>query len=154
MLEGEDANYRARYLWAQINGCPPGENLLNGANNIMKYVHGLVGTDSKGGFDAITKSEGPMLGLANIRSALQAFQLREQLQEGGARLIWLNGDWNLSDALTKKPAVARQSLMQFLKNSIWKMHYDPNLVTSERKGKKAGRGALQQMRELQALTPA
>ena len=154
MLEGEDGNYRARYLWAQINGCPPGEDLLKGANEIMKHVHGVVGTDSKGGYDAITKSEGPMLGLSNIRSALQAFQLREQLQAGGARLIWLSGDWNLSDALTKKPAVARQSLMQFLKNFIWKMHYDPNFVTSERKGKKAGRGALQQMRELQALTPA
>ena len=151
MVEGESANYRARFMWAQINGCPPGKQLLDGANNIMKYVHGLVGTDSKGGFDAITKSEGPLLGLTNFRSALQAFQLRDQLKDGNARLIWLSGDWNLSDALTKKPSTARQGVMQFLRNFIWKLHYDPQFITSERKGKKSGRGALQQMRELQSL---
>ena len=36
MVKGESANYRARFMWAQINGCPPGKQLLDGANNIMK----------------------------------------------------------------------------------------------------------------------
>ena len=151
MLEGEDSNYRARYLWAQINGYDPSTNLLGAANHVMKYVKGIVGTDSKGGFDAVMKA--PLLGLSNIRSSLQAYQLREHLEQGGALMIWLGGDWNLSDALTKKPAVARQGLLQFLKNFVWRLQYDPAFITSERKAKQAGRGALQQMRELTALIP-
>ena len=135
------------------HGAPIGDDVLNSANNMVKTIYGIVGTDSKGGFDAVTRSEGPMLGLTNTRSALQAYQLREQLDHGGAKLIWLAGDWNLSDALTKKPQVARQSLLQFLRNFVWRLHYDPKFVTSEKKAKQQGRGALQQMRDLQALQP-
>jgi hypothetical protein len=153
MLEGEDANFRTRFMWCQLNGAPIGDDVLNSANNMVKTIYGIVGTDSKGGFDAVTRSEGPMLGLTNARSALQAYQLREQLDHGGAKLIWLAGDWNLSDALTKKPQVARQSLLQFLRNFVWRLHYDPKFVTSEKKAKQQGRGALQQMRDLQCLQP-
>ena len=93
MLEGEDANFRTRFMWCQLNGAPIGDDVLNSANNMVKTIYGIVGTDSKGGFDAVTRSEGPMLGLTNARSALQAYQLREQLDHGGAKLIWLAGDW-------------------------------------------------------------
>ena len=83
MLEGEDANYRTRYLWCQFNGCCAmiEGDMLDNANRMVRYLPGIVGTDSKGGYDAINKNEGPLLGLSNIRSAIQGFQLREQLGE-------------------------------------------------------------------------
>lgn len=155
MLEGEDNNFRTRLLWCELNGCSglPRVDLLDRANVIVKHVEGINGTDSKGGFDAVKRNEGPLLGLTNARSALQAYQLREQLEQGCGRLICLSGDWNLSDALTKKSKDARMGLLQFLRNFTWQLYFDPNFVVSEKKAKKSGQTALKQMRELQALVP-
>ena len=155
ILEGEDHNFRTRFLWSQLNGCcalPPGDHLQR-ANYMMQYTKGIIATDSKGGYDAVTKSEGPMLGLSNARSALQAYQLREQLAESFCRLIWISGDWNLSDALTKKARVAREGLIQFFKQNIWKLKFDPTFIQSEKKARQLGKAAVKQMQELQALVP-
>ena len=144
ILEGEDHNFRTRFLWSQLNGCcalPPGDHLQR-ANYMMQYAKGIIATDSKGGYDAVTKSEGPMLGLSNARSALQAYQLREQLAESFCRLIWISGDWNLSDALTKKARVAREGLIQFFKQNIWKLKFDPTFIQSEKKARQLGKAAL------------
>ena len=154
MVEGEAANFRTRFLWAQLNGCLCQDNLLADANRMVAYVKGVVGTDSRGGFDAVNKNEGPLLGLSNIRSALQAYQLRESLEQSKAALIWIAGDWNLSDALTKKSKTARTSLVQFFRTWTWRLKYDPGFVQSERKSKKAGLGAVFQMRQLAALVPS
>ena len=138
--------------WCQLNGCcalPPGDQLAR-ANFMMKFLNGIVATDSK---VASTRSEGPMLGLSNARSALQAYQLREQLQESLCRLIWISGDWNLSDALTKKPKAAREGLNQFLKSCIWRLRYDPQFIQSEKRARQQGKSAVAQMRELQCLCP-
>ena len=75
--------------------------------------------------------EGPMLGLSNTRSTLQAHQLREQLQESLCQLIWISGDWNLSDSLTKKPKAACEGLSQFLRSCVWRLRFDPHYSTSE-----------------------
>ena len=60
-LEGEDSNFRVRWMWCQLNGCCAIKdgNLLEKANDLVKYVKGLVATDSKGVFDAVNKNEGP-----------------------------------------------------------------------------------------------
>ena len=155
MLEGEDANYRTRYLWCQLNGCcaiTEGDMLSN-ANRMVRFLPGIIGTDSKGGYDAINKSEAPLLGLSNIRSAIQGFQLREQLGESGGKLIWLSGDWNLSDALTKKSAEARRGLVQYFKNWLWKLSFDPSFIQSEKKAKRLKQSVTEQMREFQSLIP-
>ena len=99
------------------------------------------------------KNESPLLGLSNARSALQAYQLREQLLESGGKLIWVSGDWNLSDALTKKCRSARQGLGQYLRNFTWKLTFDPAFFQSERKNKSLGQSAVAQMRQLQSLVP-
>ena len=154
MLEGEDSNFKTRLLWSQLNGCcaMTGRNHLEKANMVLKYVPGILGTDSRGGFDAVQCHEGPMLGLANARSALQAYQLREQLKESG-RLIWLSGDWNLSDAMTKKPKASREGLEQFLRQNVWMLRFDPEFIRSEKKSRKIGQSAVSQMRQLQAVIP-
>lgn len=155
VLEGEDSNFRVRWMWCQLNGCCAinDGNILEKANDLVKYVKGIVATDSKGVYDAVNKSEGPLLGLSNARSALQGYQLKEQLKESACKLIWISGDWNLSDALTKKAKAARAGLSQFIKAFVWKLKFDPNFILSEKKAKQSGRAAVQQMRELNTLVP-
>lgn len=154
-LEGEDQLFRTRWMWCQLNGCCAIDepNILDKANKLVQFVAGILATDSKGAFDAVNKNEGPLLGLSNARSALQGYQLREQLQESLARLIWISGDWNLGDALTKKHRSCREGLLQFIKGQVWKLKYDPNFVLSEKKARKQGSQAVHQMRQLQALLP-
>lgn len=153
MVEGEDANFRTRFLWCQLNGCLCDGDLLQDANKMVGYLTGIVATDSRGGFDAINKNEGPLLGLSNVRSALQGFQLREQLEQSKGSLIWVSGDWNLADALTKKSKSARLGLLQYFRNGVWKLTYDPSFIQSEKKSKQKGQSAVTQMRQLQSLIP-
>ena len=153
MLEGEDANFRTRFLWCQLNGCLCNQDLLADANKMVSFMKGIVGTDSRGGYDAINKNEGPLLGLSNARSALQAFQVREQLESSKGKLIWVSGDWNLSDAMTKKSKTAREGLTQFFKNWVWRLTFSPDFILSEKKARQQGMSAIQQMRQLQSLVP-
>lgn len=81
-------------MWCQLNGCCAIDepDILKKANDLVKFVGGIIATDSKGAFDAINKNEGPLLGLSNTRSALQGYQPPEQVQESGEKLIWVSGD--------------------------------------------------------------
>lgn len=66
---------------------------------------------------------------------------------------WNSGDWNLSDALTKKTRVAREGLIQFFNQNIWKLKFDPTFIQSEKEARQMGKAAVKQMQELQALLP-
>lgn len=69
MVGAEDGNYRTRLLWSQLNGAGVGQPLddpLQLAERSVKAVQGVVATDSKGGFHAVT--------------LIQAFQLKQSLQ--------------------------------------------------------------------------
>ena len=91
----------------------------------------VIVTDSEGGYDAVTKSGMPMIGLSTANNALQVYnQLREQLEESFCRLIWISGGCNLSDALTKKARVAREGLIQLFKKNIRKLQFDPTFMRS------------------------
>ena len=59
--------------------------------------------------------------------------LREQLNESGGKLIWVSGDWNLSDALTKKCKSARQGLVQYLRNFTWKLTFESFVLSKREK---------------------
>ena len=65
-------------------------------------VNGIVVTDSKGGYDAVEINEGSTLGLSNIRTAVQAYLLKENFRAPNRTLKWIAGNWNLADALTKE----------------------------------------------------
>jgi hypothetical protein len=150
MVESEDQNFRARLIWAELNGatCEHGNDFLKAGEEAVRAVPGIVGTDSKGGYDAVTREEGPNLGLSNARAAIQGHQLKESVKRSGTRLIWLSGEWNISDALTKKGADARASFMQFLKTGIWMLRFDPNFVVSAKKSKARGLDAVGQMKRI------
>ena len=64
-------------------------------------------------------NESPLLGLSNIRAALQAFQLRDNLARCGCRLRWLASDYDLADALAKECEEARPGLVKLLRTGLW-----------------------------------
>ena len=76
----------------------------------MRHVRGVLCTDSKGGHDAVQLNESPLLGLSNVRAALQALQLRESMIRTGCSLRWLASDYDLGDSMTKKRAECRLDL--------------------------------------------
>ena len=80
-------------------------------------------------------NESPLLGLSNIRAALQAEQLKQSIPDCGTKLIWLASDWNLSDGLTKKKPECRESLAYFMRHRRWMLKFDPEFIVSSRKQK-------------------
>ena len=137
MVEAEDQNFRMRLLWVEMpssGSCSPLErlDLVEKAEAAAKKVHGVLCTDSRGGFDAVELNESPLLGLSNLRSALQAFQLRNYLKRTGGELPWLASDYDLADALTKKKAECRIGLEKFLKAWTWMIAFDPSFTSAKR----------------------
>ena len=148
ILEAEDANFRTRLLWSELHGAGGLEaersrrlDLVEDTEKQVLRVQGVLCTDSKGGFDAVEVNESPLLGLSNMRAALQAFQLRENLQRAGCLLRWLASDYDLADALTKKKADSRTGLVQFLRTGYWSIKYDPSF-TSAKRNKQRGHTAI------------
>jgi hypothetical protein len=150
MVESEDMNFRTRLIWAELNGATADRqgDYLAAAESAVRAVHGIVGTDSKGGYDAVTREEGPNLGLSNARAAIQGHQLKESIKKSETRLIWLSGEWNISDALTKKSAEARAGFEQYLRTGVWMLRFDPAFVVSSKKAKSRGLNAVGQMKHL------
>ena len=146
VVVAEDMLYRMRLLWAEMHGAQADDdNYYRRANNEVKIVPGVLGTDSKGGYDAIHLNESANLRLSNARAAVQAYQLKESINRDKTLLLWIAGDWNLSDALSKKAQEFRQGLLLFLRAYLWKLKYDPEFVASARKAKKLGKAAQDEM---------
>ena len=148
MLESEDQNFRTRLLWAEIHGAGGFDSeralrkdWVEAEEQIAMKVKGILCTDSKGGYDAVELNESPLLGLSNMRAALQASQLRDNLRRTGGELRWVASDVDLGDALTKKRPDCRTGLLKFLRSGRWCIKFDPNFV-SAKKNKKAGRSAV------------
>ena len=155
LVETEDVLFRTRMLWASINSAGtvgPGEraDFLQASEESVKLVTGLLGTDSKGGYDSIMVNESPMLGLSNTRSAIQAFQLKESLPRCHTRLLWLASDWNLSDCMTKKKDECRRSMEFFFKRRVWMLKFDPSFIQSARKERATKGTPIQQLQGLQS----
>ena len=145
-LEGEDHNFRVRLLWTEMHGAgwnrTPAIDQVAWAEQQVRNTTGILGTDSRGGYDAVQVNESPMLGLSNLRAALQALQLRESLIRTNCHLRWLASDYDLGDALTKKRPDCRTGLMKFLQTRLWCVAFDPSF-TAARKNAQRGKSAIQ-----------
>ena len=149
VLEGEDQNYRVRLLWTEMHGACFGrqgqrEDLVEVTENQVRCIKGVICTDSRGGYDAVEVNESPLLGLSNLRAALQAFQLRDNLQRVGSELRWLASDYDLADSMTKKRNDSREGLMKFLRHWHWSIAFDPSF-TAAKKNKRAGLTAVRKV---------
>lgn len=149
VLEGEDQNYRVRLLWTEMHGACYGrhgqrDDLVEATENQVRCIKGIICTDSRGGYDAVEVNESPLLGLSNLRAALQAFQLRDNLQRVGSELRWLASDYDLADSMTKKRNDSRDGLMKFLRHWHWSIAFDPSF-TAAKKNKRAGLTAVKKV---------
>ena len=150
LVEAEDVLFRTRLLWSEINSAGTvahgtRADLLDVSEAAVRLVPGLLGTDSKGGYDSIMVNESPMLGLSNTRAAIQAYQLKEFLPRCLSKLLWLASDWNLADCMTKKKAECRKSMEYFFQRRVWMLKFDPSFVQSSRKEKATKGSPIQQM---------
>ena len=140
VYEAEDQNFRVRLLWTEMHGAgraqEPRTDLFYNKEQQVLQVKGILCTDSKGGYDALERNESPLLGLSNMRAALQAFALRDNLKRVRCELRWLASDYDLADAMTKKRADSRVGLIKFLKTWLWSIAFDPNFVSAKRNKKK------------------
>ena len=149
VLEGEDQNYWVRLLWTEMHGACFGrhgqrDDLVEATENQVRCIKGIICTDSRGGYDAVEVNESPLLGLSNLRAALQAFQLRDNLQRVGSELRWLASDYDLADSMTKKRNDSRDGLMKFLRHWHWSIAFDPSF-TAAKKNKRAGLTAVKKV---------
>ena len=144
IYEAEDQNFRVRLLWTEIHGARDPrrlrEDLVEASENQCLQVKGILCTDSRGGYDAIEKNESPLLGLSNMRAALQAFSLRENLARVACELRWLASDYNLADSMTKKKPESRLALQKYLQTRHWAIAFD-----SAKRSKKQGHTAVSQV---------
>ncbi|CAE7223878.1 GIP [Symbiodinium sp. CCMP2592] len=144
ILEAEDQNFRIKLLWTKLHGRGvPRQlrddliDLVTTAEGQASTVKGVLCTDSSGGYDAVERNESPLLGLRNMRAALQALQLRDNLRRVGCEPRWLASDYDLADAMTKKKAESRVGLLTFLKTWLWSVAFDPTFTSAKRVSKKA-----------------
>ena len=149
ILEAEDQNFRVRMLWSELHGAglerPTRRvDLVTAAEEQACLVAGILCTDSRGGYDAVEVNESPLLGLSNMRAALQAFQLRDNLKRVNCDLRWVASDYDLADAFTKRRAESRDGLLKFLQSRHWSIAFDPNFVAAKR-NKRTGQTAIQKV---------
>ena len=148
ILEAEDQNYRTRLIWTELHGAGYGrenrQDLVESTEKQAIMIKEVLCTDSRGGYDAVELNESPLLGLSNMRAALQAFQLRDNLKRSGCELRWLASDYDLADAMTKKRDDSRVGLIKFLQTWLWSIAFDPTF-TSSRKSKQRGHSAVRQV---------
>ena len=149
IVEAEDQNFRVRMLWAEIHGAGVSRasrrlDLVEAAEEQACLVRAILCTDSRGGYDAVEVNESPLLGLSNMRAALQAFQLRDNLKRVNCELRWVASDYDLADGFTKKRAESRLGLLKFLRTWVWSIAFDPNF-TAAKKNKRLGKTAVQKV---------
>ncbi len=77
-------------------------------------------------------NEGATLGLSSIRTAIQAYLLKQNFSTPGLSLRWVNGSWNIADALTKESPESRKSFIEYLKKQTWCLKYDPNFISARK----------------------
>ena len=135
---GEDMCFRLRLLWGEMNGIGTdfGMDIRGRVAATMTHISGITVSDSKGAFDAVMMNTSATLGLCRSRTAIEAMALKQSFEEDeNNHLVWLAGDWNISDALTKEKAECRQGLREYLRTRVWRLKFDPKFIVSARKAK-------------------
>ena len=72
-MGSEGANFKVRLLWCELHGMlitqDRDSDKVEKGEAIAATVKGVVTTDSKGGYDAVTMRESPTLGLSNMNES-------------------------------------------------------------------------------------
>ena len=134
---GDEMLWLTRLTWAELHGAQLIRWRLDEAVNMIR---GLLITDSRRIFDAITRSEGPQLGMRSLRSGEEARGIKGQIIRTETSFRWVNGLAMLADSLTKPGYPARHGTEQFLRDQVWKCTFD-SMFESGRRRVRNGKGA-------------
>ena len=91
----------------------------------VRKVGGMLIKDSRGLFDALTRSESPQLRLRSSRTSEEARGIKEQCAVSDARIHWVSPSTMLADSLTKTGYPARAVMESFLVKKRWRCTFDP-----------------------------
>ena len=83
----DESLWFARLVWSEMHGAPMRRWHLAEA---VRQVGGMLITDSRGIFDALTRSESPQLRLRSSRTSEKARSIQEQCADSNARVHWVN----------------------------------------------------------------
>ena len=83
----DESLWLARLPWSEMHGAPMRRWHLDEA---VRQVGGMLITDSRGIFDALTRSESPQHRLRSSRTGDEAQGIKEQCAVSNARIHWVN----------------------------------------------------------------
>ena len=117
-----------RLAWSEMHGASMRRWHLD---ETVRQVGGMLITDSRGIFDALTSSESPQFRLWSSRTGEEARGIKEQCAVSDARIHWVNTSTMLADSLTKTgyPAV----MESFLVRKRWRCTCDPTFESGRRR---------------------
>ena len=104
-----------------------------------RQVGGMLITDSRGIFDALTRSEPPQLRLRSFRTGEEARGIKEQCAVSNARIHRVNTLTTLAGSLTKPGYPARAVMKSFLVKKQWRCTSGHTFESDKRR---KARGAL------------
>ena len=113
--------------WSEMHGAPMRRWH---SDETVRQVGGMLITDSRGIFDALTRSESPQLRLRSSRTGEEARGIKEQCAVSDARIHWVNTSTMLADSLTKTGYPARAVMESFL--VVAPSHYELQIRSSEK----------------------
>ena len=103
------------------------------SDETVRQVGGMLITDSRGIFDALTRSESPQLRLRSSRTGEEARGIKEQCAVSDARIHWVNTSTMLADSLTKTGYPARAVIESFLVKKRWRCTFHPTFESARRR---------------------
>eukprot|EP00434_Breviolum_minutum_P042849 symbB.v1.2.038157.t2/scaffold5850.1/size23116/1 len=146
VTEAEDSVFRIRALLAELGGVHFDRS--NIYEKVRECTTGAVVMDTRGIFDAATRSVSCLHGLRSSRSGYELTLAVIQAIQVQTKFRWVHGGAQLGDGLTKWSS--RKVLLQFLvANQWWRLVHDPKFEA----GRKVKKKELErQMREREVLT--
>ena len=117
----DESLWLARLAWSEMHAAPMRRWHLDEA---ARQVGGMLIADSRGIFDALTRSESPQLRLRSSRTGEEARGIKEQCAVSNARTHWV---------LTKPGYPACAVMESFLVKKRWRCALDPTFESGKRR---------------------
>ena len=127
-LDGEDDLTYLRILWNEMRGIPICPRDVDQA---ASHTTGYVITDARNLFDKLSRAT-PVVKGAEKRSDIEAISLRENLDRGNSKILWVNGNAMLANSLTK-PQEKSQLMLYVHMGFRWKVIYDENMMSGKKR---------------------
>ena len=127
-LDGEDDLTYLRILWNEMRGIPVCPRDVDQA---ASHTTGYVITDARNLFDKLSRAT-PVVKGAEKRSDIEAISLRENLDRGNSKILWVNGNAMLANSLTK-PQEKSQLMLYVHMGFRWKVIYDENMMSGKKR---------------------